>query len=362
MNLLELLGIRRRYGSVTALDGVDLSVAADSCTAVVGPSGSGKTTLLRIIAGFDAADAGRVMLDGEILTDGAKAVPAHRREIGYVAQDGALFPHLSIAENIGFGLPRRDPGRDARIAELIRMVDLDPAVLGRRPDELSGGQQQRIALARALARRPRLMLLDEPFSALDTGLRAITRQAVARVLRAARITTILVTHDQNEALSFADQVAVLNEGRLLQVGAPRDLYLRPRTPMVAEFMGEAIVLPARVGAGFADCALGRVPVDDCERQGAAHIVLRPEQVKFAEVGEKDLQHASTGYFGKVVEVDFGGSICSVRVRLLDATGAIDAHSPPLRLIAASVETPQLGAIVRITVVGQAHVFPLDARA
>ena len=122
------------------------------------------------------------------------------------------------------------------------------------------------------------------------------------------------------------------------------------------------MLPARVGAGFADCALGRVPIDDCERQGAAHIVLRPEQVKFAEVGEKDLQHASTGYFGKVVEVDFGGSICSVRVRLLDATGAIDAHSPPLRLIAASVETPQLGAIVRITVVGQAHVFPLDARS
>ena len=362
MNLLELQGIRRRYGSVTALDGVDLSVAADSCTAVVGPSGSGKTTLLRIIAGFDAADAGSVVLDGEILTDGTKAVPAHRREIGYVAQDGALFPHLSIAENIGFGLPRRDPGRDARIAELIRMVDLDPAVLGRRPDELSGGQQQRIALARALARRPRLMLLDEPFSALDTGLRAITRQAVARVLRAARITTILVTHDQSEALSFADQVAVLNEGRLLQVGAPRDLYLRPRTPMVAEFMGEAIVLPAHVGAGFADCALGRIPVDDCERQGAAHIVLRPEQVKFAEVGEKDPQPASTGYFGKVVEVDFGGSVCSVRVRLLDATGEIDANGPPLRLIAASVETPQLGAIVRITVVGQAHVFPLDARS
>src|SRR5262249_19589287 len=143
MSVLELEGIRRRYGSVTALDGVDLSVPADSCTAVVGPSGSGKTTLLRIIAGFDAADAGKVVLDRQILTDGAKAVPAHRREIGYVAQDGALFPHLSIAENIGFGLPRRDPGRGARIAELVRMVDLDPAILGRRPDELSGGQQQR---------------------------------------------------------------------------------------------------------------------------------------------------------------------------------------------------------------------------
>jgi iron(III) transport system ATP-binding protein len=357
MSLLELEGIRRRYGSVTALDGVDLSVAADSCSAVVGPSGSGKTTLLRIIAGFDAADAGKVVLDGQLLTDGAKTVPAHRREIGYVAQDGALFPHLSIADNIGFGLPRRDPGRDARIAELIRMVDLDPAILGRRPDELSGGQQQRIALARALARRPRLMLLDEPFSALDTGLRATTRQAVARVLRDARITTILVTHDQSEALSFADQVAVLSEGRLLQVGPPRDLYLRPRTPMVAEFMGDAIVLPAQLAAGFADCALGRIPVDDRERQGAARIVLRPEQVKFAEAGE--LRHASTGYFGKVVEVDFGGSVCSVRVRLLNPTGEIDPDSPALSLIAASIETPRLGAIVRISVVGKAHVFPLD---
>jgi iron(III) transport system ATP-binding protein len=363
MSLLEIEGIRRRYGSVTALDGVDLSVAADSCSAVVGPSGSGKTTLLRIIAGFDAADAGKVVLDGQILTDGAKAVPAHRREIGYVAQDGALFPHLSIADNIGFGLPRRDPGRDARIAELVRMVDLDPAVLGRRPDELSGGQQQRIALARALARRPRLMLLDEPFSALDTGLRATTRQAVGRVLRDARITTILVTHDQSEALSFADQVAVLSEGRLLQVGPPRDLYLRPRTPMVAEFMGDAIVLSAQLAAGFADCALGRIPADDREREGAARIVLRPEQVKFAEAGvqdpKQDLRHASTGYFGKVVEVDFGGSVCVVGVRLLNPTGEIDADSPPLRLIAASIETPRLGAIVRISVVGKAHVFPLD---
>ena len=242
------------------------------------------------------------------------------------------------------------------------MVDLDPVILGRRPDELSGGQQQRIALARALARRPRLMLLDEPFSALDTGLRAITRQAVARVLRAARITTILVTHDQNEALSFADQVAVLSEGRLLQVGPPRDLYLRPRTPMVAEFIGEAIVLSARLSAGFADCALGRVPVDDCERRGAARIVLRPEQVKFVQVEEQGPRHASADYLGKVVEVDFGGSVCSVRVRLLKATGEVDADSPPLRLIAASTETPQLGAIVRITVVGKAHVFPLDERS
>jgi iron(III) transport system ATP-binding protein len=359
MNLLELQGIRRRYGEVTALDDVNLSVPVGSRTAVVGPSGSGKTTLLRIIAGFDVPDAGKVVLDGRVLTDGAEAAPAHRRGIGYVAQDGALFPHLNIADNIGFGLPRRDPARDARIAELIRMVDLDPAMLQRRPDELSGGQQQRVALARALAREPRLMLLDEPFSALDTRLRASARKAVARVLSAAHMTTILVTHDQSEALSFADQIAVLREGRLLQAGTPRELYLQPKDAMIAEFMGDAIVLPARVGEGIADCALGRIPVDDRDRRGAVQIMLRPEQVRLVPVPEPGPQGAGTspGYLGEVVEVEFGGSVCSVAVRLLCAAGEIDRERVSLRLLASSIETPQPGAIVRITVIGEAHVLP-----
>jgi len=363
MNLLELQGIRRRYGEVTALDDVNLSVPAGSRTAVVGPSGSGKTTLLRIIAGFDAPDAGKVVLDGQVLTDGAKAVPAHRRGIGYVAQDGALFPHLSIADNIGFGLSRRDPARDTRIAELIQMVELDPTMLRRRPDELSGGQQQRVALARALAREPRLMLLDEPFSALDTRLRASARKAVARVLSAARMTTILVTHDQSEALSFADQIAVLREGRLLQVGTPRELYLRPKDAMIAGFMGDAIVLPARVGEGFADCALGRIPVDDGERRGAVQIMLRPEQVRLLPVPEQGPQSAGTspGCLGEVIEVEFGGSVCSVAVRLLNAVGEIHRERVSIRLLASSIETPQPGAIVRITVIGEAHVFPNQGR-
>jgi iron(III) transport system ATP-binding protein len=358
MNLLQLQGIRRRYSEITALDNVDLSVSRGSRTAVVGPSGSGKTTLLRVIAGFDVPDEGKVMLDGQVLTDGANAVPAHRRDIGYVAQDGALFPHLSIFDNIGFGLSRRDPARDARIAELVQMVELDPAMLLRRPDELSGGQQQRVAVARALAREPRLMLLDEPFSALDTSLRASTRKAVVRVLSAAGVTTILVTHDQSEALSFADQVAVLREGRLLQVGTPRELYLRPKDAMIAEFLGDAIVLPARLGKGFADCALGQVPVDDCDRRGAAQIMLRPEQVRLVPVPEQDSQSASTspGCFGEVVEVEFGGSVCSIAVRLLTAIGEIDRERASLRLLSSPIQTPQPGAIVRITVVGEAHVF------
>jgi iron(III) transport system ATP-binding protein len=348
MTFLDLRSISRRYGAVTALDGVDLAVAAGSRTAILGPSGSGKSTLLRIIAGFEAPDAGRVALDGQVLADGPAAMPAHRRGIGLVAQDGALFPHLDVADNIGFGLARNDPRRADRIAELMAMVELDPAMLRRRPDQLSGGQQQRVALARALARSPRLMLLDEPFSALDTGLRASTRKAVSALLAAAGITTILVTHDQAEALSFADQVAVMRNGRLLQAGSPRELYLRPRDPMIAEFLGEAIVLPARLDDGWADCALGRIGVDD-RRRGEAWIMLRPEQLVLAE--DRD---GTAGALAEVAEIDFGGSVCSVTVRLLE--GPAPAGTGRLLLRRPYLGLPEPGARVRITVRGAAHVF------
>ena len=214
MSVLRLKDLQKAYGPVKALDGVSLDVRPGSRTAIVGPSGSGKTTLLRMIAGFDAPDRGSIHLGDTCLADGPNAVPAHRRGIGIVAQDGALFPHLSIRQNIGFGLPRDVPGRDALIASLLEMVGLDASMLPRRPDQLSGGQQQRVALARALARKPKLMLLDEPFSALDTGLRVATRKAVANLLTEQGITTILVTHDQGEALTMSDRVAVFNNGDL----------------------------------------------------------------------------------------------------------------------------------------------------
>jgi iron(III) transport system ATP-binding protein len=347
MSGLELRGLHKRFGTVTALEDVALGVPAGSRTAIVGPSGSGKSTLLRIIAGFEAPDAGRVTLGGEVLADGPRAMPAHRRGIGLVAQDGLLFPHLSVAGNIGFGLPRQAPGRDARIGELATMVGLDAAMLARRPDQLSGGQQQRVALARALARKPRLMLLDEPFSALDTGLRASTRKAVAALLGAAGITTILVTHDQAEALSFADQVAVMRGGRLLQAGSPRELYLHPADPMIAAFLGEAIILPARLSDGWADCALGRVPVGDCQRQGAARLMLRPEQVSMRPLAPGEASAAA----GRIVEVDFGGALCTVTLRLPEAAGA-----GLLTLRGSAIETPDIGAMVRIAVAGEAHVF------
>jgi iron(III) transport system ATP-binding protein len=365
MTFLQLRSVVKRYGGVAAVDGVDLSVPAGCRTAIVGPSGSGKTTLLRIIAGFEVPDTGCVELDGRVLADGIHAIPAHRRNIGIVAQDGALFPHLSIADNIGFGLRRNEPGRAERIADLMSMVGLDAEMLRRKPDELSGGQQQRVALARALARKPKLMLLDEPFSALDTALRASTRKAVVDLLSAAKITTMLVTHDQAEALSFADQVAVMREGKLLQVGSPRDLYLRPKDPMIADFLGEAIVLPAQMADGWAECALGRIGIADRERRGRGLIMLRPEQVSLAEIPADAVTHevCANKPVGEVADIDFGGAVCTVMVRLRNHGGVAavglnerTGGNAPLLLRRSYLEAPAVGAIVRITIVGEAHVF------
>ncbi len=338
---LLLDGVQKRFGAVVALDGVGLRAAEGSRTAIVGPSGSGKTTLLRVVAGFEAPDAGRIMLGDRVMAEGGTSVPAYRRGIGVVAQDGALFPHLDVRDNIGFGLPRDTPGREARVAALMRMVELDLAMLHRRPDELSGGQQQRVALARALARQPRLMLLDEPFSALDTGLRASTRHAVAEVLRRAGITTVLVTHDQAEALSFADQVAVLRNGRLEQAGTPQEVYFRPVSRAVAEFLGDAVVLPATVAGGVAECALGRVAVARDAPSGAATIMLRPEQIGL----EPD-----TSGLGEVGASEFAGAACTYVVRLLGAAGAVLTIRQPGTLAL------QVGMRVRLVVSGTAHML------
>jgi iron(III) transport system ATP-binding protein len=343
MTLLTIENISKRYGPVQALKDISLEVQAGSRTAVVGPSGSGKTTLLRIIAGFEQADAGRVTLDGDVLADGPAAVPAHKRGIGIVSQDGALFPHLSVAENIGFGFEKGAVDREKRIIDLLDMVELDRGMLARRPHQLSGGQQQRVALARALGRKPRLMLLDEPFSALDTGLRENMRKVVARVLQAAGITAVLVTHDQEEALSFADQVAVLREGRLIQAGSPQSLYLHPRDRETALFLGDAVLLPAIIRNGLADCALGRVAVDG-SRQGKAEIMLRPEQIRVI-ADESDRDHG-----GRVVEVEFGGAVCTVAVSL-DGVAL-----PPIRIKTSSVALPSRGDLVRLDISGKAHVF------
>jgi len=361
MSLLELRGLRKNYGPVTALAGLDLSVAPGSRTAIVGPSGCGKTTLLRLIAGFEAPDAGSIALDGKIFANDTGFVPAHLRGVGLVAQDGALFPHLSIAENIGFGLGRRAERRNERITELAYIVGLDSRMLKRRPHELSGGQQQRVALARALAMKPRLMLLDEPFSALDTGLRASMRKAVAELLETAGITTILVTHDQSEALSFADQVAVMREGAFSQVGTPRELYFKPRDRMVAEFLGDALVLPARIIDGCAETSLGRLALDgSAERREGGRVMLRPEQVVLERETKADTTAPQPGVlYGEVMEAEFAGATSTVTVKLLNSPGFPDAaaiSSTPLVLRRAGVDTPAVGETVRIRVTGFAHVL------
>lgn len=343
MSFLQLHGLRKQYGPAVALNGLTLDIAAKSRTVIVGPSGSGKTTLLRLIAGFEAPDAGSIVLDGATVADAQRFIPAHLRNIGLVAQDGALFPHLSVADNIGFGLGRLSDRAD-RILALMDMVELDRSLLARRPHELSGGQQQRVALARALARQPRLMLLDEPFSALDTGLREATRKSVARVLGEAGITTVLVTHDQAEALSFGDQVAMLETGRIKQSGRPTELYSRPADKATAAFLGDAIVLPATVSGGFAECVLGRIAIDAAGPEGDAAVMLRPEQLKLSAVSSGGgTAHA------QVTAVEFCGPHCMMTVSLAGSKVPLSFRVPTL-------EAQPVGTDVRIDVLGKAHIF------
>ena len=219
MNLLTISAVRKSYGAVTVLGGINLHVAAGSRTAIVGPSGSGKTTLLRIIAGFEVPDAGTVTLGDKRMANGPDAVPAHQRGIGFVPQDGALFPHLNVADNVGFGLARSLPGRVERIAELMDMVSLDTAMLSRRPHELSGGQQQRVALARAIVAEPRVLLFDEPLSNLDSELRESLCVEMSRLLRQLGITAVYVTHDRREAELLADRIVHLSAGSIAAVRA-----------------------------------------------------------------------------------------------------------------------------------------------
>src|ERR1700727_3049186 len=241
MSALEVTDVWKSYAATPVLRGVSLSVEEASLTAILGASGAGKSTLLRVIAGFEAADGGTVSICGTATDDGRRRVPPERRHIGYVPQDGALFPHLTVRANAAFALPRRERN-GAFVNEMLDLVGL--ADFGRRyPHELSGGQQQRVAIARALASRPRLVLLDEPFAALDASLRSTVRADVIGALRATGTTGVLVTHDQDEALSVADYIAVLRDGTVTQAGTPADVYSAPADPWTAAFVGTANLLP-----------------------------------------------------------------------------------------------------------------------
>ncbi|MFZ2113465.1 MAG: ABC transporter ATP-binding protein [Solirubrobacteraceae bacterium] len=278
MSAIELLGVCKSFGATRVLSDVELTVPAGSITAVLGASGSGKTTMLRLIAGFEQLDSGTIAIAGQLLDDGQRSVRPQQRGVGYVPQDGALFPHLTVLGNVGFGLARKERERATR--RLLELVGLE-GLERRYPHELSGGQQQRVALARALAIEPSVVLLDEPFSSLDASLRAELGRDVARILRAAATTTVLVTHDQNEALALADQIAVLEGGRVVARDDPRSLYLDPPDLLAAGSIGEANVLVGETYGDRARCALGDIALrtnGHRRADGPASLLLRPEQL------------------------------------------------------------------------------------
>lgn len=310
---LRVSNLSKRFGRVEVLRGVSFDAPDGSVTAVLGPSGQGKTTLLRLIAGFERVDQGSIEIDGALVGSPDVHVRPDRRGVGIVPQDGALFPHLTVAGNIGFGLPR---GSASRIAEMTRLVGLE-GMNDRRPSEISGGQQQRVALARALAPSPHLVLLDEPFSALDAGLRAGIRDEVIAILRQTGTTTLLVTHDQEEAMSIADHVVVLLDGVVAQQGSPSDIYESPASVEVARFIGDANLLTARVADGLVTHVLGAQPCD--RNDGPVTVLVRPEQLSIAGDGRPGIveRRAYYGHDGTLGVRLMNGELVSVRVPVED---------------------------------------------
>ena len=282
MSLLALEGVTKRFGAAPALDGLSLEMREGEFLALLGGSGSGKSTLLRVVAGFERADAGRVLLRGRDIA----RLPPQARDVAMMFQSYALFPHMSVFENIAYGLRRRGEDPRARVAELVALLGIE-GLESRRPHQLSGGQQQRVALARALARRPALVLLDEPLAALDANLRERTGFELRRIQRATGAGFVMVTHDQGEALALADQVAVLHEGRIAQLAPPRELYERPASRAVAAFLGAANLLDGP-GGGFA---------------------LRPERIRLDPSGQA----------ARIEEVAFRGADALLLARLPDGT-------------------------------------------
>jgi iron(III) transport system ATP-binding protein len=342
---LDVAGLDKSYATQDVLRGLDLSVDEGSFVAILGPSGSGKTTLLRVIAGFERADAGCIRLRGEVVDDHAHYVGSEHRRIGYVPQEGNLFPHLSVERNVGFGLKREDR-RGKRVNELLELVGL-AGLAQRYPHQLSGGQQQRVALARGLAIKPALVLLDEPFSSLDATLRASVRHDVYHILREAGTTAILVTHDQDEALSLADRVAIIRDGQISQFDTPSRLYARPATPELAHEIGEVNFLHGTARDGEVDTALGRLALEDPSSivGGIANgtellILIRPEQLVLSDASTSD------GTIARVLDTEFYGHDAVLKLHVdVDGVPTLVART------AMATELPARGSLVSLEVRG-----------
>jgi spermidine/putrescine transport system ATP-binding protein len=311
---VELVGLSKRYGDQLVLKDIDLSIPAGQFFSLLGPSGCGKTTTLRLIGGFERPDEGQVLLDGADVS----GVPPERRPVNTVFQSYALFPHLNVADNVAFGLRFNGSDKSSakqRVGEALELVRLD-RFARRKPHQLSGGQQQRVALARALVLRPRVLLLDEPLGALDAKLRKALQLELTSLQREVGITFVYVTHDQEEALTMSDRLAVMREGEVEQVGTPREIYEDPRTAYVADFLGVANLLPAeQIGGGRVRVAGAELDVTgDVAASGACHVVVRPERVRLVPAGSGGANCLRC----VVVKLVYVGAVTQVHLRIGDS--------------------------------------------
>ena len=336
--------IAKNYRQQALLSHIDLTVAHGTMTAILGASGSGKTTLLRIMMGFLRADRGTITLGDTVVADAPDVhVRPEARAIGYVAQEGALFPHLTIAENVGFGLARHERRSSPRITEALELVGLSASYERRYPHEISGGEQRRVALARALAPRPKMVLFDEPFSELDAGLRLETRNAVLAALAQEETTSLLVTHDQGEAMSMGSQVAVLQNGTLAQTAPPDVLYHAPVSIEVARFVGDAVILPATRKGRVVESVLGPLEASNGGSDGPVLMMIRPEQICVTHTGGPTAQVTGVTYFGPDTVA---------RLEL-----SVDETKYLLNARIFSLAAPKQGETVSLEVSGQVMTYP-----
>jgi len=308
-------GLVKRFGPVTAVAAVTLDVPVGESLALLGPSGCGKTTLLRLIAGFERPDAGAITIRGRSVVAPGLWVPPNERRVGFVFQDYALFPHMNVEANVGFGLAGGRKKKN-RVAEMLQLVGLVHHARNM-PHRLSGGEQQRVALARALAPTPDVVLLDEPFSNLDAALRAKVRGDLVDILSRAGATSVFVTHDHEEALSVGSSVAVMEQGRVIEVSTPREIYLNPQTPIAARSVGPASMLRGRAEGGMAVCELGKLPLGRPCTMGDVEILIRPESIQLSALAQGGEPAGNNGVapHGEVVDLKFHGTFQAVTVKL-----------------------------------------------